>query len=62
MIIFPLSWPAKIVLILIALFLGLIFSMLQWPGWWRKHFRKQSEIVGEKLDEAHQRAIDAKKK
>ena len=60
--IFPLSIPAKIVLVLIAIFLGLIWSMLQWPGWWKKHFRKQSEVVEEKLDEAHQRAIDAKKK
>lgn len=43
MIIFPLSWLGKIVLIIIAVFLGMIWSMLQWPDWWIKRLRKNSK-------------------
>jgi len=41
--IFPLSWPAKIALIFIALFLGLIWSMFQWPQWWHAKLGKRIE-------------------
>lgn len=40
MIIFPLSVPGKIVLVLVAIVLGLIFAMMQWPEFFKKHFRK----------------------
>lgn len=40
MIIFPLSVPGKIVLILVAIALGLIWSMLMWPAAWRKLLRR----------------------
>jgi hypothetical protein len=53
-VIFPLSWPGKIVLMLIAVMLGLIWSMLMWPGAWRKllgnegFLRKMEQKVDEK--------------
>ena len=53
MIIFPLSTPGKIVLILVAIALGLIWSQLQFPGWWRKFFKK---------NEQPQQPIEQKKK
>ena len=40
MIIFPLSIPGKIVLIIIAAIIGLIWSMLMWPEWWKAKLRK----------------------
>jgi hypothetical protein len=43
MIIFPLSTPGKIILILIAIALGLIWSQLMWPGYWRKLFKKTEQ-------------------
>lgn len=46
-VIFPLSPAGKVVLILIAILFGLIFSMLQWPGWWRKHFGKKDDTTDE---------------
>ena len=47
MILFPLSWPAKIVLILIAIFLGFILYALWKPERFKKWFRKgeQSEYL-----------------
>ena len=39
--IFPLSIAGKIALILIAVFLGIIFSMLQNPQWWMEKLRKR---------------------
>lgn len=46
-VIFPLSPLGKVILILIAIALGVIFSMLQWPDWWKKHFRKESYLKDE---------------
>jgi hypothetical protein len=43
MIIFPLSIPGKIVLILIAIVLGLIWSMLQWPDFWKRKLGKSPD-------------------
>jgi uncharacterized protein YneF (UPF0154 family) len=43
-IIFPLSWPARIVFILIAIVLGLIFWMVYKPELWRKWLRKDPPI------------------
>jgi Ca2+/H+ antiporter len=41
------GFPMRVILwILIAMFLGLIFSMLQWPTFWRKMFdRKHKENI-----------------
>ena len=36
MVIFPLSWPGKIALMLIALALGLTYLMMSRPDLWRK--------------------------
>lgn len=47
MIIFPLSWPGKVVLILIAIVLGLIFSMIQWPQFWKNLMRKKEVVKDE---------------
>ena len=42
MFIFPLdSWWERSVLILIAVVLGFIWSMFQWPRWWSKTLRKE---------------------
>jgi len=38
--IFPLSIPGKIVLIIIAIILGLIWASLQWPDKARAFFKK----------------------
>jgi len=38
--IFPLSWGGKFALIAIAIFLGLIWSMFQFPQWWHKRLGK----------------------
>lgn len=38
-IVFPLSWPGKVVLLLIAVVLAIIWSMLQFPMWWKKKIR-----------------------
>ena len=43
MVIFPLSWPARIVLILIAIVLGLIFWMMVKPEFWRRVWGKKDE-------------------
>lgn len=51
MIIFPLSVPGKIVLILIAIVLGLIFSMLWFPQTWRKIFKNENLFKFKKNDE-----------
>lgn len=47
MIIFPLSIPGKIILILIAVVLGLIFSMIQWPQFWKNLLRKKEVVKDE---------------
>lgn len=40
--IYLLGFPVRVLIwILIAFFLGLIFSMLQWPSFWRRFFDKQ---------------------
>lgn len=54
MMIFPLSWPAKIVLMLICIFIGMIWSMMTWPEWWKRRFRKdrQSKLL-KALDTFH---------
>jgi hypothetical protein len=44
MIIFPLSMPGRIVLVLIAIFLGLIFWMLWKPEFWRRVFKKKDKF------------------
>jgi len=42
MVIFPLdNWWARVALWLIAIFLGLIFSMLAYPAFWRRLFRRK---------------------
>lgn len=57
MMIFPLSWPGKLVLILIAITIGLIYWLMADPGrfgrlrrgekeWWKK--RKDAKKDGEK--------------
>jgi hypothetical protein len=43
MVIFPLSWPGKIVLILIALMLGFIFWMMMSPERAKKWFGKKEK-------------------
>jgi len=43
MIIFPLSIPAKIVFILIACFIGAIWSMMTYPDFWKRRFRKGNQ-------------------
>lgn len=43
MIIFPLSISAKIVLILIACFLAMIWSMMTYPQFWKRRFRKSNQ-------------------
>jgi len=36
------GFPVRVLVwILIAFFLGLVFSMLQWPEFWRRFFHKQ---------------------
>ena len=45
-VIFPLSIPGKIALTLIAVFLGLIWSMMQWPAWWKKKLGKKDKPNG----------------
>jgi len=36
------GFPVRVLIwILIAFFLGLVFSMLQWPEFWRRFFHKQ---------------------
>jgi chromate transport protein ChrA len=47
MVIFPLSWPGKIVLILIAIALGLIYWMLAKPEHWT-WMRKKKDDAQEK--------------
>jgi hypothetical protein len=51
MVIFPLRWPAKIVLMLIAVVLGLIWSMLSFPKIWRKMLGKSDKNEKNKTDE-----------
>lgn len=41
--IFPLSTGGRIVLMLIAIVLGLIWSYFQWPDFWRKLLKKSPE-------------------
>ena len=55
MIIFPLSWPGKIVLILVAIALGLIWSMLMWPAAWRKLLRRPAVPEQSKTPESKTR-------
>jgi len=43
--IFLFGFPARVIVwILIAFFLGLIFSMMQWPSFWRRLFDKQHKL------------------
>ena len=51
MIIFPLSIPAKIVLVLIAVMLGLIFYGMCKPEFLKKLFRKRQEAKAAKLEQ-----------
>ena len=46
MIIFPLSPAARVVFILVAAVLGLIFSMVMWPAWWKKKLGKKDKPNG----------------
>lgn len=60
MMIFPLSIPAKIVLILIMIFIGMIWSMMTYPDWWKRRIRKgdrQSKLLKalDSFSEAKQR-------
>jgi|WetSurMetagenome_2_1015567.scaffolds.fasta_scaffold386447_2 hypothetical protein len=50
MIVFPLSWASKIVLILIAIVLGVIFWGMVHPGFFRKLFGKK------RYEEEHEKA------
>lgn len=34
-----------IVLVLIAIFFGLVFTMVAWPSWWRRYFDKKKEAA-----------------
>jgi hypothetical protein len=43
--IFPLTTPGRIVFILIAIVLGLIWSMFMWPNLWRKMLGKKQQSV-----------------
>ena len=43
MMIFPLSIPAKIILIIIAFFIGMIWSMMTYPEFWKRKFRKSNQ-------------------
>lgn len=61
MVIFPLSVPGKIVLMLIAILLGLIWSMLQFPGMWKRLMRKGGQSRFYKaMDALDRKAIDRK--
>lgn len=55
--IFPLSVPGKIVLILIAIFLGLIWSMFQYPATWKRLLGKKPEEPLIKLPEEKLRQL-----
>ena len=43
--IFPLSTSGRIILILIAVVIGLIWSMFQFPDFWRRLYKKQKPEV-----------------
>lgn len=53
--IFPLSIPGKIVLILIAIAIGLIWSMLQFPEKWRWLFDRIKARNARKAQEENER-------
>ncbi len=61
MMIFPLSWPAKIVLMLIAVMIGLIWSMMQYPEWWKRRIRRGSQSKLLKALDSFQDAKERKK-
>jgi hypothetical protein len=61
MMIFPLSIPAKIVLILICMFIGMIFSMMQWPEFWKRRFRQDRPSKLLKALDTFQAAKERKK-
>lgn len=42
-VVFPLSPAGRVVLIIIAIVIGLIWSMLMWPNWWKKVFGKSTD-------------------
>jgi len=44
-IIFPLSTLGRCILIIVAIFIGLIFSMLVWPDKWKKLVRKDNSYM-----------------
>jgi len=44
-VIFPLSPIGKLVLILVAIALGAIWSMLVWPDKWKKLLRKDATYL-----------------
>jgi len=55
MIIFPLdSWLERGILIAIAVILGLIYTMFQWPRWWSKYLGKgkPKDVEHAKVDKA----------
>jgi hypothetical protein len=60
--IYLLGFPARVLVwILIAFFLGLIFSMLQWPSFWRRCFDKQhKKSVELRQNVAEERAKQSK--
>lgn len=49
MIIFPLSWPGKIVLIIIAIVIGCMWHMITWPDKWKWLFDKLRERNNRRL-------------
>ena len=52
MIIFPLSWPGKVVLILIMIIIGLIFWGMMRPEMFRRWFgQKKYEKMEQKINE-----------
>ena len=61
-VIFPLSIPAKVALILIAVFIGLIWSYFAFPGWWRKFYQDREAKRQARLAEKElvSKAKDAK--
>lgn len=40
---FPLNTLGRVILILVAIVLGMIFSMMMWPEFWRKVFRGKKD-------------------
>ena len=53
-VIFPLSVPGKIVLFLVAIVLGLIWSMMVWPDAWRKMLKNDDFLRKKPVESARE--------